>query len=209
MSNLAFGMDAGFIKTGFAVFDLEHNDSLIRATTLTSDSAAEKEAAHYVALADARACANALMKWHNFFEEYKPKGVFIEIPSGGAQGARANRCMGMATAMVMGFLDRHNVAFELYLPSDVELALGIHLNRDDAKKRGFSKGDATAWKKQRLKDIATGTYPEFDRWPSTKALAEDSYDAVAAFLCGKDHGQLYAKLMGIKPGKAVKKNELE
>lgn len=192
---IVFGMDIGFVKTGFAVIELIGiEEKLIFATTLTSGLAKEKKSDDYVAVQDAMTCFRALTKWEDIFEEFHPKAAFCEIPSAGAQGARANRCMGMATALISAFLWKHELKFELYIPSQVEEALGVKLTPGEAKKRGLSKGDRTVWKKERLKHAAETAFPGFKGWPTSKAVAEDAYDATCAYLCGQQTSQLYNEL---------------
>lgn len=193
-----FGMDVGFVKTGFGVIELgDRKDKLILATTLKSGINEEKKTDDYVALQDAHACFTALDKWNTLFNLYKPSAVFCEIPSAGAQGARANRCMGMATALIVGFLHEHKVEhFELYIPTEVESSLGIKLTPREAKIKGLTKAGRTAWKKDRLKGCATSAFPEFKGWPEHVTVAEDSYDAVCAYLCGKQKSPFYSKLKG-------------
>ena len=45
-------------------------------------------------------------------------------------------------------------------------------------------------------NIARGEWPMFRGWPVKDKIksAEDAYDAAAAFLAGRNHGDLYARL---------------
>jgi Holliday junction resolvasome RuvABC endonuclease subunit len=194
---IVFGMDIGFVKTGFAVIELVGpEEKLLFATTLTSGLAKEKKTDDYVAIQDAMTCFRALTKWEEMFKEFKPKAAFCEIPSAGAQGARANRCMGMATALIAAFLHKHDMKFELFIPSQVEEALGIKLTPGDAKKKGLNKTERTAWKKERLEYAAMTAFPDFKKWPDSKATKEDACDATCAFLAGRQVSQLYNELKG-------------
>jgi len=51
-------------------------------------------------------------------ERFKIRGVLVEMPSAGAQGARANRCMGLATGIIAALVERWHLPVEPYLPSD-------------------------------------------------------------------------------------------
>ena len=63
------------------------------------------------------------------------------------------------------------------------------------KELGLKKGEATKWKKERIEEAVRTEWPEFDGWPAQKGLAEDSYDAAAAFMCGRREGDcLYRRL---------------
>ena len=53
----------------------------------------------YVASQDYLTCKSLADRCYRFLVQAAPDVVVMELPSGGAQGARANRCMGAATAV--------------------------------------------------------------------------------------------------------------
>lgn len=189
------GVDVGFIKTGMTVFRLgQRTDTLVYAETLES----EFEKSHIPGQSaedDVRAVLRILVKIDRILSKYHISGAFVEIPHGGAQSSRAARCMGIATGWITALMYyRENVGYEFYNPIEVEKTLGIHLLPSQAKNLGLKKGESTKYKKERIKGLVESTFPKFRGWPAKAALAEDSYDSAAAFLCGRTKNQLYKRL---------------
>lgn len=189
------GIDVGFIKTGMTVFRLgQRTDTLVQATTLESEF--EKSGVPgKSAEDDVLAVLRTLVKLDHVFGKYAIRGVFVEIPHGGAQSSRAARCMGIATGWVTAMMYyRDKVGYEFYNPIEVEKTLGIHLLPSQAKNLGLKKGESTKYKKERIKGLVQSEFPRFKDWPVTDRLAEDSYDSAAAFLCGRTKNRLYKRL---------------
>ena len=187
------GMDVGFRKTGYSIFEMGPvDDDLIFATTLLQEkddskttSSVQKDIFAIYDLLDGLDAA--FNKWH-------PAAVFCEIPHGGSQGARAGRCMGIATALIVTYLRQRKEHYELYTPGEVELNLGVKLAPQVAKKKGLKKGEATKWKKERLAEIVIRNWPLFDGWPERAAEAEDAIDSAAAFISGRVANNLYKRI---------------
>lgn len=186
------GLDAGYAKTGITVFHVTvHGDFLVAAKTLQKQGSE----AEYALQRDILAIYSMADLLEDVLNEFKPVAVFVELPSGGAQSARACRCMSLATGTVVTLLRYHkDIAYELYDPMSVEKALGIWLNPKDKKGAGIKKGQLRAWKKERIKETVIQEWPEFTAWPKTKAAAEDAYDSAAAFMCGRVQNDLYRRL---------------
>lgn len=189
---IGMGLDLGFRKTGMTVFNVTPEaDLLIYAETLTSDH----HRGWVVGLDDVQACFALTEKLHHALATYKPDGIFVEIPTGGGQSARATRCMSLATGVLVPvFFYNNKCAFEMYLPVDVEKTLGVYLTTEQKKKHKLKKGELGKWKKKRLRDLVMAEWPEFRGWPLTSELAEDSYDSAAAFLTGRAKNGLYKTL---------------
>lgn len=187
---LAAGMDVGYRCTGLTLFELNKEDLLLEACSICPKPTKDGSAV----LKDVTDCYALLDGMRTILRKWKPKAVFVELPSGGAQSSRAARCMGMATALVLPFLQYEDFGFELYAPNEVETELGIHLNPGEAKKLGLKKGEMTKWKKARAKTLVEKEWPDFKGWPERAALAEDAYDSAAAFLCGRARNRLYKRL---------------
>lgn len=185
---IAVGMDVGFRKTGLTAFRIDQaRDELIAARTIyTGDDVASS-----VSTGDILSCLTWCERLDEFVCQHPPAMVFAEIPHGGAQGARANRCMGMATALAAAYMHHRALKFEFYSPHQVEKALGVDLAPGDAKK--LTRGEKTAWKKSRLAQLVLKEWPDFQGWPSTKRLKEDALDSAAAFLCGRLSSEIYLK----------------
>jgi len=127
-------------------------------------------------------------------------GVMVELPSGGAQGARANRCMGMATGLFAGLvkvlMERLGQALtcELFLPTEIEPLLGIERHVEKGAPKA-NKAAARKEKKERARALVLAEWPQFTGWPKTSTTAEDAYDAAATFLASrKKPNGLYAML---------------
>ena len=183
------GLDAGYAKTGITVFHVtKRGDFLVEARTLSKqDSEAERAMER-----DILAIYSMADQLDAVLSEFMPVALFAELPHGGAQSARACRCMSLATATVVTLLRYHkDVAYELYDPMTVEKTLGIWLNPKDKEGAGIKKGQLRAWKKERIRETVIREWPEFSAWPKTKATAEDAYDSAAAFMCGRETNDLY------------------
>ncbi len=181
------GIDVGFRKTGITIFRLDHEpDELVFAATVGHDFKPSKQAGK-VAADDVASVQNMLGCIENVLLSWEVLGTFIEIPSGGAQSARAARCMALATGLIASFMHQHQeMTHAFYQPREVEKKLGIYLGRNEAKELGFKKsGELTKYKKERMRNLVLAAFPDFTAWPKQKALAEDAYDSAAAFLCGR------------------------
>lgn len=190
---ICVGIDAGFRKTGLSAFALtKTGDEIIAATTIQSDQDESGSVVHE----DVKACWSLLKGINEFLSVHKPVGIFVELPNGGAQGARAHRCMGIVTGLIVTLMHERGGAFEFYAPVDVEKALGVYLTSADKKARGLKKGQSTAAKKESLKQCVIKEWPLFNGWPERESLAEDAYDSAAAFMCGRANNDLYKRIRG-------------
>jgi Holliday junction resolvasome RuvABC endonuclease subunit len=113
---------------------------------------------------------------------YRPQGAIVELPSGGAQGARANRAMGMATGIVVTALEAAGLPVEWVTPADVKDAA--------AGDKAASKGDVQKGVRERLK---WSTNAELVIAQSYKNELEHIYDAAGALLAA-EHGTLMRAL---------------
>ena len=189
----AVGLDVGFRKTGAVLFHMyPEYDELVLADTLLS----EKDKSGSTLHEDVKACWTLYERIKKFLSAHKPVGAFLEMPHGGGQGARAHRCMGMATGLVTALMfAQKQIKFEMYSPIDVAMGLGIHLLPNEAKKLGvYGKGKLTKWKKERLQEKVDQEFPLFTAWPKLKAEREDAYDAAGTFLAARSTGGLYDRL---------------
>jgi len=188
----AIGLDAGFRKTGVALFHMEKDyDELVFADTVLSDH----DTSGTKLYEDVRACWTLYERLESIIDAHDPDGLFVEMPHGGGQGARAHRCMGMATALLSTLIRNSRVESELYDPTDVEKSLGVYITHKQAKERGITgKGALGKWKKERLRECVQREFPLFSDWPKSKGKAEDAYDAAAAFLSARTSSELYKRL---------------
>jgi len=94
---------------------------------------------------------------------YTVAALVVETPHGGAQGARANRCMGLATGMIACIaqeLEAYSVLTEWVQPNEI--------------KRAFKTNSKTA-----IQEAVMHKWQEFE-WPTVKADLEHVADAAAA-----------------------------
>lgn len=188
----AMGIDAGFRKTGVALFSLNlDSDVLICVDTLETSNFVYPDPLNR----DVSACWNLFTNVEDVILKHKPEGIFIEMPHGGGQGARPHRCMGMATAVITCLIRGMSLQHEMLTPTEVEKALGIYITPKDARAAGIPKGKTGKYKKEKQKLIAINTFPDFSGWPEAKTKAEDAYDATCAFIAARKRGSpLYNKL---------------
>lgn len=192
------GVDVGFRRTGLSAIRLEANRDELYAATTVAPKPAKDSTSVARNVSDCWTMRDGIIA---FIEEHKPTALFAEMPHGGSQGARAGYCMGMATGLILGTLaGLPDLAFELYSPMEVEVALGIKLAPSEAKKQGLKKGDAAKWKKERLRNVVVAEWPLFNGWPEKVEVQQDAMDSAAAFLCGRANNRLYANLDRLRKG---------
>ncbi len=186
---IVFGLDLGFVKTGVAVIEMRKDDDyIVHADALKS----ELVDLQYKSLEDISRIDSMLDQLDDLVEKYEPEAIFVEVPSGGSKSSRASTCMAMTKAMVGCFIHYQDMANECMIPTEVERLLGINLSPNDAK--GMKSADKQKWKKERSMSVVLAAFPSFDGWPKAKYLAEDAFDAAAAFLAGRNKNELYARL---------------
>jgi hypothetical protein len=214
---IAFGIDIGATKTGITVFRLgKLEDELIEAVTVEANvipikgteakrrkrlRSKGKEVKKKASLgevsvinSDVSRCWDLVSGIRELIIKYSPRGIFVEMPSGGGQDARAHRLMGGATFMIATILAYEDISFEMFSPTDVEKSLGIFVTSKEVKERGLTSSQARSWKKYRMETVAKAFWPDFKAWPKTAELAEDAYDSAGAFICGVGANNLYARL---------------
>ncbi len=185
-------MDVGFRRTGLSAIRLEKNRDELYAATTVAPGESKDSTAVARNVSDCWAMRDGIVR---FMEEHRPVAIFAEMPHGGSQGARAGYCMGMATGLTLGMLAGWpDIRFELYSPMEVEVALGIKLAPNEAKKMGLKKGQTSEWKKRRIREAVVAEWPLFNDWPERAAIQQDAMDSAAAFMCGRAANRLYARL---------------
>ncbi len=184
MSNVMVGIDPSFRHTGLTAAiptRLGHGYRVIDTATIHTDAvgAKAKKQKMYVADADVMCCDHLLDEFDQFLAKHNPAGVVIELPTAGAKGARANRCMGIATALVVAVVRYHKLPRLYISPDDVKrlvlgLPIGVKLKKKD--KKPVDKDQVMDYVAQRF-----GTYA----WPEAKKNFEHAADAMCALLVAK------------------------
>lgn len=170
---IVLGIDAGFAAMGVVV---AQGRTILHAATCRTEKRAVKRGVR-VADEDTERCQTLARFLLDVINTYIPAGVIVEMPSGGAQGARANRSMGMATGVVAAVLEATRVAMEVVTPGAVKKAA--------AGVRDASKAEV---EKAVLKAFNWG-----DHMPEIKAEREHVCDAAGALLAA-EHGTLMRAL---------------
>ena len=170
------GIDAGFQGMGYAVFS-PHTKKFLEAGSFRTKKTAKKRKLR-VADDDVDRCQFLVRSLNELFDKCPPIAVFVELPNAGAKGARANRAMGLATAIIVTMLESRKIPVSYLIPSDVRKALC---------------GKVSAAKEEAAQ-VVLDEYPN-GPWPDVKAEREHAIDAAAALLASRND-PLY--LMGIR-----------
>jgi Holliday junction resolvasome RuvABC endonuclease subunit len=172
MSAPILTLDIGFRATGWAVLagGVPADSGCIRTKDDSKKRGVRK------ADADALACAEIARELWRIIRACGIRGIVCELPNAGAQGARPNRCMGMATAIVASVAELAGLPAEWVTPADVKaVAPGI---------RNPSKADVEAAVRSRWPDLVL---------PEAAADREHIADALGAYMAA-EHGQMVRTL---------------
>jgi len=170
---LVMGIDAGFQAMGVVI---AQGRTILHAATCRTERQTKKRGVR-VADDDAERCQTLARFLLDMVQTYRPAGAVVELPHGGAQGARANRSMGMATGVVAAVLEATGIPAEWVTPSDVKKAA---TGRRDGSKEAVAQAVRRAFTWQAAP-------------PSTKTEAEHVFDAAGALLAA-EHGMLMRAL---------------
>ncbi len=160
------GVDAGFAALGAVIIEdgtVLHGEAFRTAKT-------SKKHGLRVADDDAERCQQLARFLSRFIDEWRPAGAVVELPSGGAQGARAHRAMGMAAAVAAAVLELSDLPAEWVTPAEGKKAAA---GRKDASKEDVQRGVRRAFQ-----------WPAGVSWPACEA--EHIYDAAAAVLAASN-----------------------
>lgn len=158
-------IDAGFAGMGVVVAE---GRRIVHAATCRTERTAKKRGIR-VADDDAERAQTLARFLLDIISEWGPAGVVVELPSGGAQGARANRAMGMSSGIVAAVLEAAGLPAEWVTPQAVKKAA---TGRKDGSK------DAVAASVSRQFEWTTAL-------PKVKADLEHIYDAAGALLAAQ------------------------
>lgn len=174
------GIDAGFAAMGLACIDVDEK-RVVAAETIRTERSTRKRGIR-VADDDAERCQTLASVLDDFYRTHEPHLVVVELPTGGAQGARANRAMGMATGVVAAWVALHAIPAEWVTPGEVKRAAA---GRKDATKAQVEEAvlEAFVWPEN------WGMRPTVER--------EHQADAAAAVMAVLDSSLLRAIRMGM------------
>lgn len=159
-------IDAGFAHMGVVVAD---GSQILFTQTIHTEKASGKKGIR-VADDDVERCQTLARFLSDVITQHKPEGAIVEFPSGGAQGARANRAMGMATAAVAAVLEMHRLPVEVVTPQAV-------------KKASTGRQDGS---KEQVEETVRQRF-DWGKWmPKTKKDREHVTDAAGAILAAQN-----------------------
>lgn len=161
------GIDAGFAALGVVIIE---DGTVLHAEAARTARTTKKKRGLRVADDDADRCQQLARCLAWIIEEWRPAGAVVELPGGGARGARAHRAMGMATALVAAVLELSDLPAEWVTPAEGKKAAA---GRMDASKEQVQHGVRRAFQ-----------WPEGAAWPACEA--EHIYDAAAAVLAARN-----------------------
>lgn len=170
------GIDAGFRGMGYAVFS-PHTKKFLEVGSFRTQKAAKKLKLR-VSSDDVDSCQFLVRSLNGLFDKCPPIAVFVELPNAGAKGARANRTMGLATAIIVSILESRKIPASYLIPSDVRKVL--------CGKRNAGKEAAA--------QVVLDAHPDVS-WPTVDADREHALDA-GAVLMASENDPLY--LMGAR-----------
>ena len=185
LNNYLLAIDAGFANTGVALLSIP--DFKIQSVKVIVTKKDTKKKNLRVSNDDVRRVKetlnglhNTFPILHNIFGSGRLFGV-VEIPHGGAKGARANRTMGMATATAVSFFEIHSIPFEDIPPGDIKKQVAGKFN---ASKDAVREG---------VRNYFRGQLDEFDKAMSClpERLWEHVYDALGASFWFKENSEFY------------------
>lgn len=183
------GIDAGFATMGAVIVELSDvgdgdpaSRQILFAETCRTEPTPRKRGVR-VADDDAERCQELARFLIDTIRSHQPAGAVVELPSGGAQGARANRAMGMATGVVVAVLEMTELPAEWVTPGDVKVAAtgrrdGSKVAVQAAVREAFDWGRGDKGDKRR--DDETRSH-----WPKHKWAQEHVADAAAAVLAAE------------------------
>lgn len=168
-------VDAGFQCMGVSIIDVEkHSDIPVFWTADRTKKNTTKTRGLRVADDDARRASALADALFSHFVAYRPNAIVVELPTGGAQGARANRCMGFASGIIVAVTRApgiYNLPVEWVTPRAVKLAA--------AKKSDASKEEVQAG----VEKVFPGKIP----WGTIPMWAQEHIaDSLGAFLAFRD-----------------------
>lgn len=183
------GIDAGFQAMGTVIVelgDMGDGDTAFRqilfAETCRTKRTAKKRGIR-VADDDAERCQKLARFLLDIICTHNPAGAVVELPSGGAKGARSNRAMGMATGVVVAVLEIAKLPAEWVTPQMVKKAAtgrndGSKEAVQEAVQEAFDWGRGVGGDKGRGGDVRS-------HWPRHKWAQEHVADAAAAVLAAE------------------------
>lgn len=183
---ILFGIDAGFVATGVSVFDVTGGGcKFIEAFCIRTEKSVKKKA---IRVADddcerVRIIVSTLDEMLSQWIETNQVFMAVEIPTGGAQGARANRTMGIITGAMVALSVLRWVPVEWVTPTEVKIAV---------------TGKKSACKDEIMDKIRKVLSAYSTKLPKSKAEFEHIADSVGVILHIRKNSTMYKLFIGNK-----------
>ena len=178
------GIDAGFVSTGLSSFEVGEGKFKFKGCMTISTSKSDKKKQVRVADDDADRIKVITLGIKDFIETYANDGdimVAVELPTGGSQGSRANRLMGIVTGAVVAILTMLDIPVEYITPNDVKIAV---------------TGKKTATKDEIMDRIRLVLAQYKSLLPKTKGEFEHIADSIGVCIHIKRHSSLFRVFVG-------------
>lgn len=179
MSKILIGIDAGFVSTGISVFEVGKGGcKFLEAKCIKTEKSSKKRGLR-VADDDSERIRVIVAGIDEIYSKYASSNdifIAVEIPTGGAQGARANRTMGIITGAIVAFITLRNVPVEYITPNEVKLAV---------------TGRRNASKEEIMNKIRLMLDNHKENLPKSKAEFEHIADSVGVVLHVRKNSQMY------------------
>jgi Holliday junction resolvasome RuvABC endonuclease subunit len=186
MRKFVIGVDAGFAATGMIILEMMEDGELeyVSCYTVRTEKSSTKRNMR-MADDDVMRVLLIIDTITSYFNGHIPEGssVFasVELPTGGSQGARANRTMGMATGALATlfrvFQNERDWIVEYITPIDVKMAA--------VGSKSASKDEMMDW----FRDLMKDTTDEIESLP--KVVLEHIADAYGAVCHSWANSDLY------------------
>ena len=176
-------IDVAFASSGLVVFDVKDNKlvPVYVGTILSAPAKKNKKRFTYVAEEDVYRCQILAQGILDTISTYKVDAVVMEIPNGGAKGARAARCLGMATGVLAALELTQSIPFVVSFPDDWhQTVMG--------RTKKITKEEVKAWVRAK--------WPEFP-WPINEGEHEHVADAAGVAYHFQGH-QIYKTFLAAK-----------
>jgi len=166
------GIDLGFRHTGIVIGDpvkLTLSGYEVINSLCIHTEKADKKHKVYVSDDDVRCCQEMINKLDEMISLHEVAALAVEMPSGGGKGARALRCMGMASGMIAAY-------------TEIKRLPVVWVRPEDIKKKVGGAGNAS---KKDIQNSIRELFPGFEL-PTVEKSREHVADAAAALIVARD-----------------------
>lgn len=178
MNKYLFCIDAGFTHTGMSLFKVNNGKFIFQAAHTVVTEKSDKKKQIRVADDDAERTKLIIKGMKKFITPYINDKIMaaVELPTGGARGARANRTMGIVAGAIVTFLELMEWPTEYVSPNDVKIAIA---------------GNKKASKEVIMNKVRKILKRHDHLLPSTKGEFEHVADSIGCAVHIKRHSEMF------------------